>query len=259
MKQLILPFFVLFLLTSCASQKKIVYLQDIPETYSASIDQQSNAAIRTGDWISIIVNSKDAELAQMFNLPVVSSPMVGTGIYSGANRISGYLVDDAGCIDFPQLGTIQVKDLTLVQLSALIKKKLINGGYINDPIITAQYMNFNVSVMGEVNKPGTFSSSTGRITIFEALSMAGDLTIYGKRENVKIIREENGKRKVVSLDLRSKNIFSSPCYYLHQNDVVYVEPNEVKAGQREINQNRTWGTFASVVSMLVSLSVLIFK
>ncbi len=259
MKQLVFKILVLFLLTSCTSQRKIAYLQDIPETFSESISQQSNAVVRTGDWISIIVNSKDSELAQMFNLPIVNNSIVGSGVYSGSNRISGYLVDDAGCIDFPQLGTILIKDLTLMELSALIKKKIIGGGYINDPIITAQYINFNISVMGEVNKPGTFSASTGRITILEALSMAGDLTIYGKRENVKVIREENGQRRVVTLDLRSKELFSSPCYYLHQNDVVYIEPNKVKAGQREINQNRTWGTFASVVSMLASLSLLIFR
>ena len=260
MKHLIFMILTFSLLTSCASQKKIAYLQDIPETYSTSIHQQKDAIVRAGDWISIVVNSKDAELAQMFNLPIVSSSMVGNGIYTGGtNRVSGYLVDGSGHIDFPQLGTIVIKDLTLVELSALIKKKLVDGGYINDPVITAQYMNFNVSVMGEVNKPGTFSASTGRVTILEALSMAGDLTIYGKRENVKVIREENGERKVVSLDLRSKEIFSSPYYYLHQNDVVYVEPNKVKAGQREINQNRTWGTFASIISVLVSLSVLIFK
>jgi len=259
MKNLIYILLALFLLTSCASQKKISYLQDIPDNYSSNIKQVNDAIVHPGDWISIIVSSKDPELAQIFNLPIISNSMVGNGVYTGGQRVSGYLVDDGGTIDFPQLGRVQIKDLTLVELTALIKKRLITDGLIKDPVITAQFMNFQISVMGEVVKPGSFSISTGRITILEALSMAGDLTIYGKRENVKVIREENGRRNVVQLDLRSKQIFTSPYYYLHQNDVVYVEPNKTKAGQREINQNRSIGTFASIISVLVSLSVLIFK
>lgn len=113
--------------------------------------------------------------------------------------------------------------------------------------------------IGEVNRPGTFEITSDRITLLDALSLAGDLTIYGQRENIKVVREENGERVVVSLDLRNKDLLSSPYYYLQQNDVVYVEPNKVKAGQREINQNRTIGTFASILSVMVSLAVLIFK
>lgn len=260
MKRFIFPFFVIALFTSCVSQKKISYFQDIPNTYSSEVGIQQGGVVRPGDWISILISSKDFELAQMFNLPIITNSLTGNGITSGGtNRISGYLVDEKGCIDFPQLGAIEVKGLSLVELSALIKNKIITGGYINDPVVTTQYMNFNVSVMGEVARPGVFNASSGRITVLEALSMAGDLTIYGKRENVKVIREENGERTVASLDLRSKQIFSSPYYYLQQNDVVYVEPNKARAGQREINQNRTIGTFASIISVLVSLSVLIFK
>lgn len=247
-------------MASCASQHKIAYLQDVQGNYASSIGEGRNAVIRSGDWISILVSSKDIELTQMFNLPIVSSSMVGNGTYSGGtSRTSGYLVDDDGCIDFPQLGILKIEDLTLVELSNMIKKKLINEGYVQDPVITTQFLNFSVSVMGEVTRPGTFSTSTGRVTVLEALSMAGDLTIYGKRNNVKVIREENGERSVVQLDLRSKQLLSSHYYYLQQNDVVYVEPNKARAGQSEINQNRTIGTFASIVSVLISLSVLIFK
>ena len=251
---------IIILFSSCAAQKEISYLQDIPADYSMDIKQQQDAKIQSGDWISIMVNSKDMELIRMFNLPIVSNSMVGDGIYSGgSNRLSGYLVDDNGYIDFPQLGIIEIKGLTLTQLSVLIKKKLICDGYVKDPVVTVQYTNFKISVMGEVQHPGIFSVSTGRISLFEALSMAGDLTIYGKRGNVKVIREKNGIRNIVNLDLRSKQIFDSPYFYLHQNDVVYVEPNKVKAGQSNINQNRTLGTFASITSVLITLSVLIFK
>lgn len=251
---------ILVVLSGCASQKRISYLQDIQEEYHSEITQKNDNTIFPNDRISIMVNSRDFELAQMLNLPMVSYPTNNAGSYTtGQNRISGYLVDNKGCIDFPQLGTIKIQGLTLTELSATIKQQIISKGLINDPVVTVQFMNFKISVMGEVNKPGYFDILDGRVTILDALSLAGDLTIYGKRENVRVIREVNGVRSVVSLDLRSKGIFNSPYYYLQQNDIVYVEPNKAKAAQREINQNRTIGTFASIISVLISLSVLIFK
>ena len=258
MKQIVYSL-IIILFSSCASQKKISYLQDVSADYSMDINQQKDAKIQSDDWISIMVNSKDMELIRMFNLPIVSNSMIGKGSSSGGtNSVSGYLVDDNGYIDFPQLGIIKIKGLTLTQLSVLIKKKLICDGYVKDPVVTVQYTNFKISLMGEVKNPGIFSVSTGKISLFEALSMAGDLTIYGKRGNVKVIREENGIRNIVNLDLRSKKIFDSPYFYLHQNDVVYVEPNMVKAGQSSINQNLSVGTFTSISWLLISLSVLIF-
>lgn len=149
--------------------------------------------------------------------------------------------------------------MTRAELTKYIKSQLIEKGLVKDPIVTIQFLNFKVSVLGEVNRPGIFEITSDRITLLDALSLAGDLTIYGQRENIKVVREENGERVVVSLDLRNKDLLSSPYYYLQQNDVVYVEPNKVKAGQREINQNRTIGTFASILSVMVSLAVLIFK
>lgn len=260
MKLTLFSIITILLLTGCASQKKITYLQDIPNDYRSIIAQKESSTILPNDRISIMVNSRDFELAQMLNLPMVSYPTNSTGNYTvGQNRISGYLVDGNGCIDFPQLGNIKVQGLTLTELSVAIKQQIVDKGLINDPIVTVHFMNFKISVMGEVSKPGHFDVSDGRVTLFDALSLAGDLTIYGKRENVKVIREIDGERSVVSLDLRSKDIFDSPYYYLQQNDIVYVEPNKAKAGQREINQNRTIGTFASIMSVLISLSVLIFK
>lgn len=253
--------FVLYVLTGCASQKQISYLQDMPENYRQKVTQDYDIRIHPDDLLSIMVNSKDLELAQMFNLPMVSYQInnSSSGYVGGQNRILGYLVDKEGNIEFPQLGTIKVQGMTRSELKDHIKKQLIDKGLVNDPIITIQYLNYKVSVIGEVARPGTLDISSDRITLLEALSRAGDLTIYGKRDNVKVIREENGERIVATLDLRSDELFNSPYYYLRQNDIVYVEPNKVKAGQREINQNRSIGTFASIVSVLISLSVLIFK
>ncbi|MGL5895117.1 MAG: polysaccharide biosynthesis/export family protein [Bacteroidales bacterium] len=248
---------IIILLSACSSHKKISYIQDVEYGYSMPINQVEEATITLGDWLSIIVSSKDSELIQMFNLPIVNNSLgINT---SNANRVSGYLVDERGYIDYPQLGKIKVEGLKINQLSEYIKRNIIDHGYVNDPVVTTQFMSFKVSVIGEVTRPGTISSPTGRLSLLEALSMAGDLTIYGKRENVKIIRERNGVRTIASIDIRSQDIFNSPYYYLLQNDVIYVEPNKTKAGQREINQNRTVGTFVSVISLLASLSVLIFK
>jgi len=256
----ILGLLIIILLSACSSHKKISYVQDVENGYSMPINQVEEATITLGDWLSIIVSSKDSELIQMFNLPIVNNSLGTNSVNSSsANRVSGYLVDEKGYIDFPQLGKIKVEGLKIDQLSAYIKKNIIDNGYVNDPIVTTQFMSFKVSVIGEVARPGTQFSPTGRLSILEALSMAGDLTIYGKRENIKIIRERNGVRTIASIDIRSQELFNSPYYYLLQNDVIYVEPNKTKAGQREINQNRTVGTFVSVISLLASLSVLIFK
>jgi len=251
--------FVLCILTGCASQKQISYLQNVPENYRQKVTQDYDIRIHTDDLLSIMVNSKDLELVQMFNLPMVSY-QIGSAGYSGGNGgMLGYWVDEKGNIDFPQLGSIKVQGMTRSELTQYIKKQLISRGLINDPIITVQFLNNKVSVIGEVTRPGTFDISNDRITLLDALSRAGDLTIFGRRDNIKVIREENGERIVATLDLRSGDIFESPYYYLQQNDVVYVEPNKVKAGQREINQNRSIGTFASIVSVLISIAVLVFK
>jgi polysaccharide export outer membrane protein len=142
-------------------------------------------------------------------------------------------------------------------LTGLIKNRLINEDLIKDPVITVQFLNFKVSVMGEVARPGSFTINSDRVTLLEALGMAGDLTIYGKRDRVAVIREANGKRTVLFHDLRSSDIFESPCYYLQQNDIVYVEPNKARAGQSEINQNNSVSVWLSAVSILASVAALI--
>lgn len=245
---------------SCASQKEIVYLQDVSSKEEIFAAQASDIRINTDDLLSIMVNSKDPELVQMLNMPMVAHQISNVSGYAATQqRVLGYLVDKSGNIEFPQLGKLYVKGLTRFELSDLVKRQLISKGLVNDPIVTVQFLNFKISVIGEVQRPGSYDVVSDRITIFDALSRAGDLTIYGRRDNVKIIREENGQKTVAMVDLRSKEIFNSPYYYLQQNDVVYVEPNKAKAGQREINQNRSISTFSSIVSVLISLAVLVFK
>lgn len=243
--------------TACTSTKKIIYLQDVVPLKQQEIEQKYEVIIHGDDLLAIMVNSRDPELAMPFNMPMVTYQLGSNS--GGQQRVLGYLVDTNGNIDFPILGKIHVEGLTRMQLTELIKNKLIDGDLIKDPIVTVQFLNFKISVMGEVGSPGSLTISGDRITLLEALSMAGDLTIYGRRDRVGVIRENNGKRTILFHDLRSADIFNSPCYYLQQNDIVYVEPNKAKSGQSGINQNNSIGVWVSVISLLTTIAVLIFK
>ena len=241
-------------LASCSAPKEVLYLQDIASIKEENIDKNYEVIIHKDDLLAILVNSKDPELALPFNMPVVTY-QIGAQT-TAQQRLLGYLVDQNGDIDFPILGKIHVEGLTRMQVTELIKQKLMSEDLIKDPIVTVQFLNFKVSVMGEVTRPGTFDLSGDRITLLEALSMAGDLTIYGRRDRVAVIREKDGKRRILYHDLRSSDIFQSPCYYLQQNDIVYVEPNKAKTGQSRINSNNSVGVWLSAVSVLASITSL---
>lgn len=252
-----LLFALVILLGACRSSKKIIYLQDVEQQMEQQIAQEFEVKIHKDDLLSIVVNSTNPELAVPFNQPVVSH-QIGGNAYGSATLL-GYLVDKNGEIDFPILGKIFVEGMSRNQLRDYIKERIIAENYIKDPIVSVKFLNFKVSVIGEVQRPGSFTISGDRITLLEALSMAGDLTIYGKRDRVAVIREEGGERKILFHDLRTSDVFQSPYYYLQQNDIVYVEPNKRKAQQTDINQNFSIGTLISIVSMLTTLGVVIFK
>ena len=248
------------LLAACSAPKEVLYLQDISLIKEEPIGKSYEGIIHKDDLLAIIVNSKDPELALPFNMPLITYQIGNQNI--GQQRLVGYLVNQDGNIDFPILGEIHVEGLTRMQVTELIKKKLISEELIKDPIVTVQFLNFKVSVIGEVGRPGTFDISGDRITLLEALSMAGDLTIYGRRDRVAVIREKDGKRSILYHDLRSSDIFQSPCYYLQQNDIVYVEPNNAKTGQSRINSNNSasvWLSSVSVLASITSLLVTMFK
>lgn len=246
---------LLLIISSCASQKNITYLQGSIDDQALAIADSYEIRFQPDDLVAIMVNSRDAELAQMFNLPMISY-QTDTKL-TGQNRALGYLIDSEGNIDFPQLGSVKVAGLTRSELTKFIKQQLVDGGYVNDPVVTVQFLNFQVSVIGEVTRPGSFEIDSDKVTIFDALSRAGDLTIFGQRGNVKVIREVDGERVVSVVDLRSADILTSPYYYLRQNDVVYVEPNRARAGQSEINTNRTVSTYASLLNVLLTLVAII--
>ena len=254
-------FFLVALLTmlaSCGTPKDIAYFQDAEQHESYKNVNKKDVFIHRDDLLSIVVNSQAAEAALPFNLPMASYYVGGVDAY-GQHRILGYLVDKEGFIDFPVLGKIRAEGLTRNLLRDLIKEMLINEGLLKDPIVTVNFLNFRVSVQGEVNQPGSFNITGERVTLLEALSMAGDLTIYGRRDRVAVIRELNGKSTITYHDLRSIDIFKSPCYYLQQNDVIYVEPNKRRMQQSNINQNNSVGVWLSIVSVLLTATTVIIS
>ena len=253
---------------SCSSEtyKKINYLQDVNDETSMSMVINKGIIIQPQDQLSIIVNSRDPKMATPFNLSV-STHYSGSelGASSSSTRITGYIVDNAGNINFPSLGTVHVSGLNRWELQNLIKDMLSDSGLLRDAVVTVEFLNFKVSVLGEVTAPGTYSVTGDKITIFQALALARDLTIYGQRDNVRVIREQNGKRQIYVLNLTDSEIFSSPAYYLQQNDVVYVTPSKVRAGQGEINENyfksgSFWISLASIsmttINFIIALTQL---
>ena len=251
------------LFSSCATPK-IAYLQDMQPGTAEEVLNTTEIRVRPEDKISILVNSKDPLLANLFNLPIVSRQIGTTSSASSSNSqgISGYTVNKDGNIDFPVLGPVHVAGMTREEIAAHIKNELISQDLVKDPVVTVEFMNLTVSVLGEVVHPGRFNIDKDRLTLLDAISMAGDLTVYGKRDNVLVQRDENGKKVLYKVNLNSgHDLYSSPVYYLQQNDIVYVEPNSGRARQATVNGNniRSASFWMSLASLLTTITVLIVK
>lgn len=245
------------LISSCASSKKVVYFQDVVPGETA-IDVATVAPIRIQpeDRLSIIVTTRDEQLADLFNLSKGGGQSV-----SNTNSLN-YTVDSQGFIDFPILGKLKVQNMKREEVATFIKQELIQRNLLKDPVVTVTLQNVYVSIMGEVRSPGRINIDKDRLTLLDALTAAGDLTIQGNRTKVMVMRQEGNKQRAYAVDLTSgKDIYTSPVYYLQQNDLVYVEPIPMKARQADVNGNmlHTPGFWMSVVSFLSTFAVLIFK
>lgn len=265
-------FFLLAVWTtfSCSAPSHVTYFQDLrPGESEQKVIAATEIKVRPGDKLSIIVNSRDPQLTQLFNLPYVTQQLgqvissKSSGSVSNASQgISGYTVDEKGMIDFPVLGKIEIAGKNREEIAAFIKGELLAKNLVKDPVVTVEYMNLCISVLGEVTQPGRYSIDRDKVTVLDAISMAGDLTIYGKREKVLVLREENGVQHVYGINLCSaEHLYTSPVYYLRQNDVVYVEPNNVRARQATVNGNNVRSTsfWISLASLLTTVAVLVFK
>ncbi len=247
-----------FLLFSCSTYKEVVYLQDVTDGEVTTLGKAQEITIQPSDILSISVNAAESEkeLVQPFNI----IPLVPTNYTTGtvtSTPMHGYVVDPNGDIDFPTFGKIHVAGMTRNELIQFLSSKLISEGQLTRPIVAVSFLNLKVNVMGEVVRPGSYAITSNKMTLLDALSMAGDLTIYGRRDKVLIIREENGQRINAYVNLKSKNLFESPYFYLKQNDVVYVMPNKRRADQSSISPWITpilssVGVLASIASVIVT-------
>jgi polysaccharide biosynthesis/export protein len=253
------PFFVkyfsllliVFFSFSCVNKKKILYFQgNLPGGES---NKNYSPVLKADDVLSITVMSMDELAAKPFNLPQTNMNMAMGGYIQGNPTPPGYLIDADGSIDFPVIGKIKLGGLTRQQAIETLKEQL--KPYLKEATVIMRILNYKITVLGEVRNPGTFTIPNERITLPEALGIAGDLLITAQRKNVLVIRENEGKRSEMVIDLTNKDVFSSPAFYLQQNDVVYVQPNRAKVNSSAINTANA-GLTVSVISLIITMVVL---
>ena len=256
-------YFSCFILTvfacSCSTPKNINYFPEIKDETIANKSPIPEPQIQINDLLSIIVSSSSLEASAIFNAPNESSNITSSAATSANTLTIGYLVNQNGDIIFPVLGQIHVIGLTKFQLSTILTQKILEKKLLIDPIVTIRYLNFKVSVLGEVNRPGVFTTPTEKFSILEALSFAGDITIYGQRNDVLLIREnDKGEKLIKHIDLTNQSILSSPFYYLKSNDVLIVASNGGRIAKEKNSQ--TIPIFFAVLSFLiVAISQINFK
>lgn len=253
---------LIILLSGCSSSKNIPYFQNIDQVSLESSRGLYDARIMPKDMLTITVITTDPKAAAPFNLSVQSSLNSSGQFGGGSGSLQGYLVDNDGNINFPVIGKLHVVGLTKTQCQELIRQKV--APYLSaseNPVITVTMASYRVTVTGEVGRPGVIPVTTEKMSVIEALAQAGDLTIYGKRENVMLIREDtDGQKEVHRLNLNDAELINSPYYYLQQNDIIYVEPNRVKAKNSTIGSSTTlWFSFVGIVTSVASLVLNILR
>lgn len=255
----------LLMAAACGTPQNIVYFQDIKGEQSLKADKTVPIRLKPTDQISVIVSCLDPQVASMFNLPYYSNRIgqtSGSGGSGGSQGVSGYTVDSQGYIDFPVLGKILVADLTREEVAEKIKEELIDSRQIKDPIVTVEFMNLGFSVLGEVNNPGHYKIDRDRFTIFDALAVAGDLTINGQREDILLIRHDGKKDHTYYLNmLDAHQLYDSPAFYIQQGDMIYVTPNDRRVRESTINGNNVRSTafWFSVTSMIMTVVLFVLR
>ena len=247
------------ILASCGSTKDVAYFQNSDHVDAAKSQYLYDARIMPKDQLTITVSTVNPEAATPFNLTVPTTYTQQSRSTYSQPMLQTYLVDNAGNIEFPIIGTLQVGGLTKSACEKLIHDKILPYLNVNEnPIVTVRMSSYSISVLGEVTRPGSYQVAREKINILEALAQAGDLTIYGIRTNVKLIRENaEGRKEIHTVDLTDANLISSPYYYLQQNDIVYVEPNKVKAQNSSVGSMTT--LWFSATSILISLTSLLYN
>lgn len=256
---------------SCTTPKDISYFQDMADNTVIAVAAERAIRLRPDDKLNIIVKSKDPALSDLFNLTLnvsrSSTQQSANGVTSRnytstSEMLASYTVSPEGNIDFPVLGKLHVEGMTRSELAGFIKGELMGRNLVNDPVVSVEFLNTGVSVLGEVKEPGRYDLNTDHLNVLQALSLAGDLTISGMRENVLVMREENGKMVSYRLNLTDAGqMAASPGFYLQQDDIIYVEPNAIKKRSQTVNGNNVLNAsfWISVASLAASVAVLIFR
>ena len=252
-KELLLLFSVL-MMCSCVSRKQLTYFRTLSPDNAKEINEQLSAlpepTVKINDALIITVTALDPEAVLPYNLPSVSYATPTSSTEPTVASYQYYTVDAQGCIDFPVLGKLHVEGLTKSEVIRLVQQKL--EGQIVNPIVSMRFLNAKVTVLGEVRSPGNYSLNNGRMTLLEALGAAGDITQYGRRDNVLVIRDNRGELEFARVDLSTNDLFASPYFYLQQNDVVVVEPNQARA-----TSNQSMGLWLSMVGTVASAATVV--
>ena len=250
-----IPFIIMIaVFSSCNSNKNIIYLQSNGEQPMTGQSITYEPVLKSDDVLMIVVSAENSEVAAPYNMKLVSV-LDNSDLASGRERIQTYLIDKDGAVEFPMFGKIKLAGLTRIEAIQKVKSLLTN--HIKDPLVNIRILNFKVSVLGEVNKPGVHTIQSERITLLEALSLSGDLTIYGKRNSILIIREIEGEKVIKKVDITKRDFINSPYYYLSQNDVIYVEPNKTKVNASVVGPNITVGI--SALSLIITIIALTLR
>ena len=243
----------------CLQTKEVYYLNGSGNQEINVLKEFQDPKIKVGDQLSIFISSTNLESVVLFNLPNFSSTQQTNNVNAGGNNTNpllGFIVDAKGEVTIPKLGSIKIDGLTFSEAKSLLETKLRE--YVKDPIVQLRYLNFRISILGEVQSPGTFNVTYQDITIFQALGLAGDLTMYGKRNSVIVMRKEGDKCQLARIDLTSSDLLKSPYFHLQSGDVVYVEPNTTKL-KVSSTFYQTWPAITSGTTLLVLLLTLIIK
>ncbi len=263
-KQLLIAVSTALVMTSCVVPKNITYFANAKNGEIHPIADNKGIILKPMDKLSIVINTKSVELNNLLNMPVTSQ-IIGYQELQQVNQsrgTSGYTIDADGNIDFPIMGKVKAAGMTRMELATHLKQTLEERQVAKDAVVTVEYMNLGFSVMGDVETPGFYEFNSDKVNLLQGLSMAGDLKITGKRKNVKVIRTNGEKQETYIVDLQDQNsMTASPAFYLQQNDVVYVEPNNYQKRQSAANSNEiTKASFwLSAINVLTTVSVLIFK
>ena len=258
------------MLASCGTPKEIVYFQDIKGETTLKADKAEPIRLKPTDQISVIVNSRDPQVTAMFNLPYYTKRIgdtqaltTGSAVLNNSQTgMSGYTVDSEGYIDFPVLGKIMVAGLTREEAEEAIKDELLDSRQIKDPVVIIEFMNLGFSILGEVAKPGRYKIDRDRFTILDAIGLAGDLTINGRRDNVMLVRHDGNKDHTYMLNLMdARKLYASPAFYIQQGDVIYVTPNDKRIRESTVNANNVRSTsfWISLTSLLTSVGLFVLN